>query len=63
MGLGEEGACEGDAGRLETTRFDSTLGQGVDKDDPRLDDDPRRKRGSSEEAATQPEVAGDEPPG
>jgi len=62
MELGEGGQCEGDADRLETTRFDSALGQPVDKvDRPRLDDDPRSKRGPSGSTATPPGGAGDEP--
>jgi hypothetical protein len=61
--LGEGGHRDGDAGRPETTRSDSTFGQGEDRDEPRLDDDPRSERGPSGSAATPPGGAGDEPPG
>ena len=61
--LGEEGTSDGVPGRLEATDSDPALGQGVDKDRPRLDDGPRRKCAPSEEPATRPEAPGDEPHG
>jgi len=57
---GDSGSSGGGSERSETTRSDSALGQETD-DDPDLDDDPRSQRGPSRTAATQPDVAGDEP--
>jgi hypothetical protein len=60
---GEEASEGGDSDRPRLTRSNSALGQELDSDEPRIGDDPRSQRGPSEELATRPGVAGDEPSG
>jgi hypothetical protein len=60
---GEQAGGEDGEDRPRSTRSDAALGQPVDGEPARIDDDPRSQRGSSRTTATPPEGAGVEPSG